>query len=62
MYEFLNGSARLVGALERCADDPDRLATLTRLLYYCPDQLQQDMKALADFYNEARSSADDWKK
>ena len=59
MYEFLNGSARLVGALERCADDPDRFSVLARLLYYCPDQLEQDIKALVDFYNDARSSADD---
>ena len=59
MYEFFNGSSRLVGALERCADDPDRLAVLARLLCYCPDQLQQDVKALVDFYSSARSSADD---
>ena len=54
MYELKNGSARLVGALERCMDDPERMAHLTSILYYCADQLPQDIQALVDYYEKAR--------
>ena len=54
MYELFNGSARLVGALERCAQDPERIKYLADVLSYCDDQLMQDIEALADFYELQR--------
>ena len=54
MYELRNGSARIVGALERCKDDPERMRHLASILYYCEDQLPQDIQALVDYYEKAR--------
>ena len=60
MYELKTGSARLVGALERCMDDPERMAHLASILYYCEDQLPQDIQALVDYYQKARSKERSW--
>lgn len=50
MYELRVGSRRLVDALERRMDDPESLRALADDLYYCEDQLKQDIQALVDFY------------
>lgn len=57
MYELMNGSARLVYALERCSGDPARMKHLADILYYCEDQLPQDVEALVDFYEQDKSIA-----
>ena len=54
MYELMNGSARLVYALERCSGDPARMKRLADILYYCEDQLAQDVEALVDFYEQSK--------
>ena len=58
MYEFYNGSARLVGALERMKEDPERINQLASVLYYCEDQLKEDIQALADYYSQNREQED----
>ena len=50
MYEFRNGTARVIDALERAAADPERLKILADTLYYYPEQLAQDIAAAADYY------------
>ena len=57
MYELMNGSRRLVDALERRMDDPESLAALADDLYYCEDQLKQDIQALVDFYEAHQEEA-----
>ena len=54
MYELINGSARLVSALEGIKDDPGRMRRLANILYYCEEQLGQDIAALADFYDKGK--------
>lgn len=54
MYELKNGSARLVGALERYADDSARLKALAQILNYQESQLKQDIKALVDYYQNSK--------
>lgn len=56
MYEFKAGTARLTGALERAAEDPERLQALADILYYYSDQLKQDIAAAVDFYDAFRES------
>lgn len=56
MYEFKAGTGRLIGALERLKEDPERLNRLADLIYYYPDQLQQDITAAADFYEAFRDA------
>ena len=56
MYELYNGSSRLVGALERVKEDPERMKVLADLLYYCQDQLSQDIQALSDYYWQQRKT------
>lgn len=51
MYELKNGSIRLAMALETAVSSPERLRILADLLYYCEDQLAQDVQALSDFRN-----------
>ncbi len=58
MYELKNGSARLVGALERMKEDPERVKQLASILYYCEDQLVQDIQALSDYYGQSREQED----
>ena len=53
MYEFKNGSARLVYALDRRKDDPESISALAKDLYYIPEQLIQDIQALVDYYEQA---------
>ena len=48
MYELINGSERLIGAIERRVEDPEFMVTLADLLFYDEDQLAQDIKALSD--------------
>lgn len=48
MYELMNGSERLMGAIERRTDDPEFMAALADLLYYQPEQLPEDIRALRD--------------
>ena len=48
MYELINGSERLMGAIERRVEDPEFMVTLADLLFYDEDQLAQDIKALSD--------------
>lgn len=57
MYEFLNGTARVIDAMERAAADPERLKYLANVLYYCEDQLAQDIAAAADYYDRFRDQA-----
>lgn len=57
MYEFRAGTARLVNALESAAADPERLQSLADVLYYYPDQLQEDIAAAGDFYEAFREAA-----
>ena len=58
MYELVNGSARLVGALERMKEDPERINQLASVLYYEPSQLVQDIQALEDYYSQSREQED----
>ena len=55
MYELINGSARLVYAMERMKEDPVRMKRLANILYYCEDQLGQDIQALADFFEQRKT-------
>lgn len=55
MYELMNGSARLVYALERCSGDPARMKRLADILYYCEEQLGQDIDALADCFEQRKT-------
>ena len=48
MYELHSGSERLMGAIERRMDDADFMAALADLLYYQPEQLADDIRALRD--------------
>lgn len=48
MYELYRGSERLMGAIERRADDPEFMAGLAALLCYQPEQLSEDIQALRD--------------
>ena len=48
MYELINGSERLMGAIERRVEDPEFMVTLADLLFYDEDQLAQDIQALSD--------------
>ena len=59
MYELMNGSARLVYALERCSGDPARMKRLADILYYCEDQLEQDVVALVVFYEQRKMMVSD---
>ena len=54
MYEFRNGTARVIDALERAATDPERLQALAKILCYYPEQLAQDIEAAADYYTAFR--------
>lgn len=54
MYEFRAGTDRLIDALDRLKSDPERLRRLADLLYYYPEQLEQDITAAADFYEAFR--------
>lgn len=54
MYELDVGSIRLAEALERAAQDPERLPLIADLLYYDREQLQQDIKAINDYIMEAK--------
>lgn len=56
MYEFRNGTARVIGALERAAADQERLKILADTLYYYPEQLAQDIAAAADYYEAFRET------
>ena len=58
MYELVNGSARLVGALERMKQDSERVQQLASVLYYEPSQLVQDIQALEDYYSQSREQED----
>lgn len=53
MYEKKNGSARLVAALERAAEDEAALRRMAAALNYLPEQLKEDIQALRDFKSEA---------
>lgn len=55
MYELINGSARLVYAMERMKEDPARMKRLANILYYCEDQLGQDIQALVDYYEQKKN-------
>lgn len=57
MYELKQGSARLVNALWNRAQDPEAIRKLAEVLYYVPEQLQEDIKALSDFYDQAEQEA-----
>ena len=54
MYELQNGSSRLVHALDRLSDDPERMVALAGILFYCNDQLKEDIRALVDYYETAQ--------
>lgn len=54
MYEFKGGTGRLVTALYNTGKDPERLQRLADLLYYYPDQLQQDIDAANAFFEAFR--------
>ena len=56
MYEFRAGTGRLIGALERAAADRERLQALADILYYYPEQLEQDITAAVDFYDVFRDT------
>ena len=56
MYEFRAGTGRLIDALDRTKEDPERMAQLASLLYYYEDQLTQDIKAAVDFYEAFRNT------
>ena len=55
MYELKSGSARLVHALEQFIDNPSHMKQLANILYYCENQLVQDIEALRDNYNHCLS-------
>lgn len=55
MYELKNGSARLVYTLARHKEDPVALQYLAHALNYDQVQLQQDIQALMDFYQQSEN-------
>ncbi len=57
MYEKFNGSDRLLRALENAVSDDYTLSQLANILFYCDDQLPQDVQALADCYKEYLDSS-----
>ena len=59
MYELMNGSARLIYALERMKEDSARMKRLANILYYCEDQLGQDIQALTDFFEQRKTVVSD---
>ena len=54
MYEFRAGTGRLLDELDRAKADRERLQALADILYYYPDQLEQDITAAVDFYDVFR--------
>ncbi len=48
MYEFYNGSTRLVSALQDRKDDSVAIQYIAHALNYSPKQLMQDIQALSD--------------
>ena len=54
MYELKQGTARLVSALYNRKDDAATIQRLAALLDYMPQQLEEDIRALNDFYQQAR--------
>lgn len=49
MFELVNGTKRLVSALENHTATHTELEQLARLLHYMPDQLAEDIKALKEY-------------
>ena len=56
MYELYNGTARLVFALDHTKENAAAIKMLAHVLNYYPEQLQQDIQALYDFYQQAESN------
>ena len=56
MYELKQGSARLVYALESVSEDEAKIKALAHYLNYCEDQLEQDIQALIDYYEQAKEN------
>ena len=54
MYELKNGSARLINAIYNRNDNPGFIQNLARQLDYIPSQLQQDVQALNDYYEQTK--------
>ena len=54
MYEYTQGSGRLVSVLSSYREDPATVAALAKALRYEPEQLRQDIQALDDYYTDHR--------
>ena len=54
MYELRNGTARLVNALDNIKEDKEAIELIARATNYLPQQLQEDIQALYDFYLQAK--------
>ncbi len=57
MYELRQGTARIVTALHNRKEDPVAIQRIAQALDYIPQQLQEDIQALYDFFLQA--GADD---
>lgn len=49
MYEMQRGTERITAALSAAKGNKRALRVLSEILYYEPEQLQQDVQALEDF-------------
>lgn len=56
MYEYRQGTARIVNALDDIRADGASLQRLAQLLHYLPEQLEEDLTALNDFWQNNREN------
>lgn len=56
MYEYKQGTARIVNALDDIRADAASLQRLAQLLHYLPEQLEEDLTALNDFWQNNREN------
>lgn len=55
MYELKNGTARLVNALLSIKGDRTAIAKIAQATNYLPQQLQEDIQALYDYYTQTKA-------
>ena len=53
VYELKQGTARIVSALYNRKDNPAAIQRLAAALDYLPEQLEEDIRALNDFYQQS---------
>lgn len=54
MYELKQGTGRLITALYSRKEDPTAIQRIAAATNYLPQQLEEDIQALYDFYLQAK--------